>query len=174
MTWLISKIVGNPMVLLALLAAAFVAGATSGGSFAWWVQGVRLTAAEQNHTAYVQNLKAQEQENRDKADRKREVAAQQYADLERRLNDEIESGVVYRRCVAAGKCGARVLKPTSCSASIRIQTVSGVDEAGANAIPAGREPAAEGADDVVSDCAVTTLRLNRLQAEIEGQDGYWQ
>lgn len=53
MTWLISKIVGNPVVLIVLLVGAFAVGATSGGSAAWWIQGLRVTAA-QNATAKVQ------------------------------------------------------------------------------------------------------------------------
>ena len=44
MTWLIEKIVGNPVVLIVLLVAA----AACGGSAAWWVQGLRVTAAKQD------------------------------------------------------------------------------------------------------------------------------
>ena len=47
MTWLISKIVGNPVVLIVLLVGAFAVGVTSGGSAAWWLQGLRVTAAQQ-------------------------------------------------------------------------------------------------------------------------------
>ena len=53
MTWLISKIVGNPMVLLALLAAAFLAGATVGSSAAWYIQSVRIDKAEAAHLRYA-------------------------------------------------------------------------------------------------------------------------
>lgn len=168
MTWIISKIVGNPMVLIVLLISAFVAG----GSAAWWVQGVRVQDAKTEFRDYKLDIRAQEIDMKDRADQEREAATQQYSYLERKLNDEINAGVVYRRCVAAGKCGARVLKPTSCSASIRLPAISGNDGAGADTIPVGREPATEERAEVVSDCAITTLRLNRLQGEIEGQDGY--
>lgn len=45
MTWILSKIVANPAVLLFLLLGAFLFGLSSGGSFAWWVQGVKLESA---------------------------------------------------------------------------------------------------------------------------------
>ena len=53
MTWLISKIVGNPMVLLALLAAAFVTGVTVGSSAAWYIQSIRIDKAEAAHLRYA-------------------------------------------------------------------------------------------------------------------------
>ena len=171
MTWLISKIVGNPMVLLALLAAAFVVGVSSGASTAWWIQSLRLTAAEQDHTRYVQSLKQQEQEFRDEADQKRESASLTINQLKGQLDAEIKSGAVYRRCVAAGRCGVRH-QPVACSPSIRLPSIGGNDDPIANPVPATGEHAAEVIDPVVNDCAVTTLRLNRLQAEVEGQEGY--
>ena len=53
MTWLISKIVGNPMVLLELLATAFVAGVTVGSSAAWYIQSIRIDKAETAHLRYA-------------------------------------------------------------------------------------------------------------------------
>ena len=53
MTWLISKIVGNPMVLLALLAAAFVTGVTVGSSAAWYIQSIRIDKVEAAHLRYA-------------------------------------------------------------------------------------------------------------------------
>ena len=53
MTWLISKIVGNPMVLPALLAAAFVTGVTVGSSAAWYIQSIRIDKAETAHLRYA-------------------------------------------------------------------------------------------------------------------------
>lgn len=61
MTWIVSKIVGNPIVLLALLVSAFVAGATSGGGLVWWVQDIRIAHRDAtikqlhaDHDTYVQ------------------------------------------------------------------------------------------------------------------------
>lgn len=64
MTWLISKIVFNPMVLVALLVSAFVAGATSGGSAAWYIQGIRIDQAEAAHSRYVAEVEKNAAESR--------------------------------------------------------------------------------------------------------------
>lgn len=161
MTWIISKIVGNPVVLIALLIAAFIVG----GSSAWWVQGLRITSIKQEHTAFVQSLKEQEQAAKDEADRQREKSAKEYAELERKLSDEIKSGIVYKRCVAAGKCG---VCSTNNSPSIRLPTASQPDATGTDSILAGLT----GSTGIAEDCAVTTLMLNQLQKDIEGQKGY--
>lgn len=47
MAWLFGKIVGSPYVLIAVIIAAFGFGATTGGSAAWWLQGLNVTKAEQ-------------------------------------------------------------------------------------------------------------------------------
>ena len=57
MTWLLSKIVGNPVVLIVLLVAA----AACGGSVAWRVQGLRLESAKQK-TVKVQQAFAEFQQ----------------------------------------------------------------------------------------------------------------
>lgn len=161
MTWLIEKISGNPVVLIVLLIAAFVAGVSS----AWWVQGLRITAVKQEHKDFVQSMKDQEIANAEAAERQREESDKKYAELERKLNDEIKSGIVFKRCVAAGKCG---MQPTSCRPSIRLPTASEPDATSADSILAGLT----GSTGIVEDCAVTTLMLNQLQADIEGQPGY--
>ena len=66
--------------------------------------------------------------------------------------------------------GERVRESTACSPSLRIPAISGNDGSGADAISAGREPATDAP--LANDCAVTTLRLNQLQAEIEAQPEY--
>ena len=62
MTWIISKIVGSPYFLIALLIAAFVAG----GSAVGYVQGVRIDALkvklstlQEKHDAFVSATKAE-------------------------------------------------------------------------------------------------------------------
>lgn len=62
MTWLISKIVGNPVVLIVLLVGAFAVGATSGGGAAWWIQGLRVTAAKQETVKVQQEFTEFKQE----------------------------------------------------------------------------------------------------------------
>ncbi len=64
MTWLISKIVGNPMVLLALLAGAFLAGATAGGSAAWGMRSIRVDKAEAAHSRYAAEVEKNAAESR--------------------------------------------------------------------------------------------------------------
>lgn len=54
MTWLLGKIIANPTVLLVLLIGAFAFGVTTGGSAAWWIQGLKVTAAEQKTTRVQQ------------------------------------------------------------------------------------------------------------------------
>lgn len=56
MTWLLGKITSNPMVLLWIALAACAFGAASGGSAAWWVQGLRITAAQQETKAVEQEF----------------------------------------------------------------------------------------------------------------------
>lgn len=169
-----------PTLLLSLLKsywpqiAALIGAIGIGFGAAWGIQGLRITSAEQEFTAYKQTIKEQELRWKSAADQQRQDAAMEYAAQQGALNHEIEKGIVYRRCVAAGKCGARMLEPAGCSATLRVPAGGGIDGAGPNAIPAGREPAAEGGPEVVNECAVTTLRLNRLQAAIERQEGYAQ
>lgn len=160
MNWIISKIVGSPYVLIALLIAAFFAG----GSASWWVQGLRITAVKQEHTEFVQSLKDQEQVAREEADKQREEASKEYAKLKGKLDDEIKSGIVFKRCVAAGKCG---VCSTSIGQAIRLPTASGIDATSADSILAGLTGST-----VAEDCAVTTLMINQLQSDIENQKGY--
>lgn len=173
MTWLISKIVGNPSVLIVLVISTFLVGVSAGGSASWYVQGLRITAAKQAHTQYVQEQTQKRQEaidaanlQRDKADKAYQLAAQQLA-------DSIAAGDVFRRCVAAGKCGVR--QPT-CATGIRLPTAIRPDETRADAVSLSAEPAktlaSEPDETLANDCAVTTLMLNSLQSDIEAQPGY--
>lgn len=53
MSWLLKLAVSNPWVLLAIVLAIFSFGAMTGGSAAWWIQGLKVTAA-QLETTHVQ------------------------------------------------------------------------------------------------------------------------
>ena len=46
MSWLLKLAVSNPWVLLAIVLAIFSFGAMTGGSAAWWIQGLKVTAAQ--------------------------------------------------------------------------------------------------------------------------------
>jgi hypothetical protein len=140
---------------------------SAGWGGAWHVQGLRLTAAEQRHTQYVQEQTRIRQEAIDAANLQRDKANQAYELASQQLADSIAAGDVYRRCVAAGKCGVR--KPASCPAPT-VPPAIRPDEASADTVPSPREPATD--ETLAGECAVTTLMLNSLQRDIEAQRGY--
>lgn len=59
MNRLVGHIIGNPGLLLWLVIAAFVIGLGSGGSAAWWVQGLRLDAVQAEYDGFVATTKAE-------------------------------------------------------------------------------------------------------------------
>ena len=148
---------------------AFMLGATLAGGVAWKVQGLRLTSAKQEFAKYKLDQDAAEITKAKAADKQRKGASDEYDKLKTQLDAQITAGDVYKRCVAAGKCGVR---QSTCSGSgIRLPTAVRTDEGGSDAVPVGQEGSAEG-DPVINDCAVTTLMLNRLQMDVEAQPGY--
>ncbi|MGP1675944.1 MAG: hypothetical protein ACTS6J_02145 [Burkholderiales bacterium] len=46
MGWLLKLVTGRPLILLWIVGGAFAAGLASGGSGAWWLQGLRLDSAK--------------------------------------------------------------------------------------------------------------------------------
>ena len=172
MSKIIGMITGNPLVLLWIVLGAFAAGAASGGSVAWWIQGLNVTAAEQEFTTYRQTQTALIQAEKDRATIQREKAGQDYEHLSNILNDEINRHVVLQRCVAAGKCGVRNKPPVPACTGIRSTATIGLNGPSSNAVPSISGTAEE--DPVVNDCAISTLRANRLQDFIANQPGYAQ
>ena len=171
MTWLLSKIVGNPTVLLVLIVGAFLFGVSSGGSAAWWIQSLRVKNAEQELVDYKQEQVRLEQEKKDAADKQRNEAADRYSKVSKQLAESIEAGDVFKRCVAAGRCGlprnpSGVCEPTTRRAGAGLSTPDSAHGSRADAVP----PA--GSDAAINDCAMTTLQLNSLQTDIEAQPGY--
>ena len=59
MNRLVGHIIGNPGLLLWLVIATFVIGLGSGGSAAWWVQGLRLDAVQAEYDGFVATTKAE-------------------------------------------------------------------------------------------------------------------
>lgn len=53
MTWLLSLVTKNPLMLAWLAIGTFVAGLALGGTAAWTVQGIRLDKAHAEHARYV-------------------------------------------------------------------------------------------------------------------------
>lgn len=155
-----------------------LAGAAVGFSLAWSLQGLRLDDAktdlvemQQQFESYKQHIRQQEIEAAERANAAREQASADYRRLRDDLEKQIAAGDAYRRCVAAGKCGAwvRDVQAGRVCPSVGISPAGGVDGPGTDPVPAAGEPAAPG---VVADCAYTTLQLNRLQADIADQPGY--
>ena len=156
---------------LPYIAVAFVAFSAGFGG-AWKVQGLRITSVEQAFTEFKQEQVRIYQEAQDAADEQRVKAAEAFAAKSEDLAKAIEAGDVYRRCVAAGKCGVRVLEQPTCATGVRLPATDSAHDPGTDAISLVAR-AAE-ADPVINDCAVTTLMLNQLQTDIENQPGYAQ
>ena len=155
-------------VALAVLRSGwlYLAAALAGFVLAWSAPGLRLTAAQQEFTAYKLDQQQASNAAADRATKQREESAHAYQILNAQLNQEIESGAVYRRCVAAGKCGRLQQRPASLPAAA-VPPGTGIDAARPDTVPTAGDDAA-----LAGDCAVTTLRLNQLQEAIEKQPGY--
>lgn len=139
--------------------------AIAGFVLAWMVQSARLTEAELDHEKYVVELKRKAVEEIAAADKQREETSREFA---KRIAQVKADGDAFRRCVAAGKCGVREPLPGTTCTGPEVQPAGGADAAGADAIPSPGVASAA-AMSVVNDCAVTTLMLNELQADITKQ-----
>ena len=157
----------------------FAIAAVIGFGMAWAIQGLRITAAEQEVTAaeqahkdYVQQLTQESQDAKAEADRQRDQAQRDYAAASKQLEDAIARGDALSRCIAAGKCRGMPKQPVCASSpAAPVSPASGVDEDVADAVFAAAAVADEG---VIADCARTTLQINQLQADIKAQAGYAQ
>jgi len=148
----------------------YLLAASVGASAAWSVQGFRLDSAKAETKKVEQRFEDYKQEQRrlaleaaDAAEKRRENTIRAYsAKLEALKNDH----EIYKRCVAAGKCGAvRVPFLPANSPGLTLPPASGANATGAQPVFAAGVDAAE----ALADCALTTLMLNQLQADIEAQ-----
>lgn len=148
------------------LIAPYAISAALGFGVAWQIQGLRVTAAEQDLIDYQQDQEAARITAEKQAEKRRKETADDYRKKLEQLDTDYQT---YMRCVAAGKCGARIVRVPALpnAAGSGISPTLRPDAAGANAIPAAGEVAAE--DAVLKDCARTTLQLNQLQFDIEKQ-----
>ena len=157
----------------------FVIAAAIGFGLAWSLQGLRLTAveqeviaAEQAHKLYVHHLTQEAQDAKAEADRQRDQAQRDYAAASKQLEDAIARGDALSRCIAAGKCRGMPKQPVCAGSSTPgLQAPSGIDDSSADAVFAAASVADEGE---IADCARTTLQINQLQADIKAQAGYEQ
>ena len=158
MTWL----------AIARFAAPYAICFVLGFGVAWQIQGLRVTAAEQDLIDYQQDQEAARITAEKQAEKRRKETADEY---QSKLDVLAQDHDTYRRCVAAGKCGARVVRvrdvPNGSGGGI--SAPGRPDAAGADAVPVAGEVAAE--DGILKDCARTTLQLNQLQEDVMKQWG---
>ena len=161
----------NPLALTILKRLIpFAIAAALGFSAAWYIQGLRITAAKQDFTTYVQQIRQEAQDAKDEADRQREQAQRDYAAASQQLEDALARSDALSRCIAAGKCRGMPKQPVCASSPAPgLHAPIGVDEASADAVFAAASVADEG---VTADCARTTLQINQLQQSIRLQAGY--
>lgn len=151
----------NPLLLTALRSALpYLLAGAAGFASAYWIQGLRITSAVQEFAQYKLDEQRQAQEAKVKADEQRAATAAGYHKQLEALENDNE---IYRRCIAAGKCGGMPKQPAM--PGLKLQATTGITRPGTDAVPAAGEPAPQ----VVLDCAKTTLMLNRLQDDIERQ-----
>lgn len=137
---------------------------------AWWVQGIRLDSAKGDVATVQRKFDDYKTEQRmllveagEAAEKRRAETIKEWSGKYAKLKNDSD---IFKRCVAAGKCGG--LRPVPDSARLQLSAPSRVTPASANAVPtAGRGQ--EDVPEVLKDCAVATLMLNVLQADIEKQ-----
>ena len=178
LTWLISKIVLNPTMLVTILFGVFTFGVTTGGTVTWKIQELRVESAkqsrveiEQKFIKYQQDEQAEflriEEKNREDAIKYQKIFATQST----LLADANKNGETLRRCIESGKCnGMRVKSRVSTASSNSVQTSIRLNANGSDPISVRGISSEE--SEVVNDCAKTTVMLNLLQNAIEGQDGF--
>ena len=91
----------NPLFLRLIPVAI---SAAAGFAIAWWIQGLRVTGAEQEFVDYKQDQVRIVQEQKDAADKQRDEAAKRFSAERADLAKEVEAGDVWKRCVMAGRC----------------------------------------------------------------------
>ena len=147
---------------------AFAIGFSMAWGIAWKIQGVRLDRAQNEFTDYKLEQQRIVQESIDLMNKKRQEVANAYEKDRSKLEADVASGEVFKRCVDAGKCGRVRVVPT-CSPGISLPALGGSNANGPDAISAFTGTTE---DPVIGDCAQTTLILNQLQKEVENQEGY--
>lgn len=174
-TYLISRIVSNPIILILLIAAAF----STGGSMAWYIQSLRIEKANLKTERVAQEFKQYQQDQRELFLKSEETSRANAIESEKQFNEQklelekaIEAGDVLKRCIASGNCNG--MRKPSCVPSARsngIQTEPRTVENSESTVPVTREPAVEEFQ-VVNDCAEDVLRYNRLIEAVINQPGF--
>lgn len=139
----------------------YLLAASVGFAGAWYIQGLRVESAKNEFEAYKVEQQRLLNEANLAAEKRRKESSDEYR---KNLGKLKEDGEAFKRCVAAGKCGGLLQHVPSCPGS-KVPTSIGTNGTSTNAVPS----AGESAPQVIEDCAITTLQLNQLQADIEKQ-----
>ena len=153
----------------------FCIGSAGGFNVAWYIQGLRVTSTQQEFSVYktkqAETLAKQEAISKAQQDKD----GYEYEELKAVLQKEQNSNSVWKRCIAAGKCGTLTgVLPRSCSTEGTIQTTAVSDGPVSDSVPivGGTTEKESEAPPLINECAITTLMLNQLQKSIESQEGY--
>lgn len=148
----------------------YVVTALISASAAWHVQGLNVRSAKLEFSEYkTEQQRLTNQANEAQLQRQAQTAREYQTQLSKLENDH----EIYRRCVAAGKCGAvRVPVMAGCGVAGRLSSGAVLDENRPGAVPAAGGTAPEVSPDLLTDFARCVLQINMLQADIEGQPGY--
>ena len=154
-----------PSILLSIARTSwpYVVVASISASVVWWVQSLNVRSCRLEFSEYRTEQSRLISEANEKQRIRQEETSKTYQSQLSKLEKDHE---IYKRCVAAGKCGAVwVPNLSSCGSGIKVQATDGTDATSANAVP----PATGVAEEALRDCATTTFMLNRLQDDIASQ-----
>ena len=147
----VSRVTGNPMLLVWIALAAFVAGGVSGGTAAWKFQGMRLAAVQAKFDGFVATTKAQgeaaqtlkaAQEKKDKLNKEQTDAETKRtldtlrADVKRLRQQRPGGSFVPSTASAAGSPDRACFDRAQLESAVRIldSEVSGLVEQGSEAV----------------------------------------
>lgn len=154
------------MSILLIKFGPYIAIFIAGFGLAFGIQELRITHVEQEYAQYKIDQQQLVQHQIDQANKQRKDASDAYQTKQKQLEVSIKDGEVFRRCVAAGKCGVR--NPVSSCPQPGVSSSGELDATGTKPVPPVTGDAA------LNECAQTTLMLNQLQIDIEHQEGYNQ
>ena len=142
----------------------FLTGFGVGAACFSWIGKLYTQKVEQEFTEYQQNQKEAFLRAKDEAQTQQEESNHAYRQKETELQAEMVKNAVLNRALSAGR-----LRLATCSSGDPVQPAQRINEARTDTVSASGSITTESATQVINDCAVTTLMLNNLQADIEKQ-----
>lgn len=143
-----------------------------GFSVAWWIQEFRVETAQQElmvqinkFTAYqIEQDRLRVQHGLD-AEKRREETLKDWSKKYEKLKADND---IYKRCVAAGKCGGLPNLPGN-SAGLKLSPALGTHASASGGLPATTGATTNETPVVLRDCAADVLQLIQLQDDINRQ-----